>query len=143
MSAVFDVSAVKRPTNLKIIGDLRAKAKTLNINVSATFEAALADVVQEREGQIWQEENKASIAAYENPNRDTRKAYPFLLDIQSNLIEDLTSTIVIPLVPKRAMGRPISRLNPTARIKRAEYVVFTVVLAIAYLFDHTYCSSIV
>ncbi len=37
---------------------------------------------------------------YENPNRDTKKAYPLLLDIQSNLIEDLTPTVVIPLALK-------------------------------------------
>jgi toxin CcdB len=64
-------------------------------------------------------------AAFENPNRDTRKAYPFLLDIQSDLIQDLTSTIVIPLAPKRAMSKPISRLNPTVSINGTIYVVLT------------------
>jgi toxin CcdB len=63
--------------------------------------------------------------AYENPNRDTRKAYPFLLDIQSNLIEDLTSTIVIPLASKRAISKPISRLTPTVSINGNDYLVLT------------------
>jgi toxin CcdB len=67
----------------------------------------------------------AQFAAYENPNRDTRKAYPFLLDIQSNLIEDLISTIVIPLAPKRAISKPISRLNPTVSINGTDYIVLT------------------
>jgi antitoxin CcdA len=64
MSSVFDASAAKKPANLRINGDLLAKAKNLNINLSATFEAALAEVVKERERQAWKEENKASIAAY-------------------------------------------------------------------------------
>jgi antitoxin CcdA len=64
MSAVFDASAAKKPANLRINGDLLAKAKNLGINLSATFEAALSDVVQERERQTWKEENKVGIDAY-------------------------------------------------------------------------------
>jgi antitoxin CcdA len=80
VSAVFDVSAAKKPTNLSINGDLLAKAKALNINLSATFEAALADLVQDKERENWKRENKAGIQAYNKYvekhglfNRDQRK----------------------------------------------------------------------
>jgi toxin CcdB len=62
---------------------------------------------------------------YENPNRDTKKAYPLLLDIQSNLIEELTSTIVIPLALKRSIGRVIAKLTPVLQIDGVDYVLLT------------------
>jgi len=34
---------------------------------------------------------------YTNPNKISKIAYPFILDIQSNLIGDLTTRIVVPL----------------------------------------------
>ena len=35
--------------------------------------------------------------AYKNSNPETQKRYPYLLDIQSNLLSELRTTIVIPL----------------------------------------------
>ncbi len=67
----------------------------------------------------------SQFVVYENPNRDSRKAYPLLLDIQSNLIDDLRSTIVVPLVPKKAVGEVISRLTPVIRIEGLDYVMLT------------------
>lgn len=34
----------------------------------------------------------AQFVAYENPNKATKNAYPYLLDIQSNLLDDLRTT---------------------------------------------------
>jgi toxin CcdB len=34
---------------------------------------------------------------YENKNPRTKKAYPYLLDIQADLLEELRTTAVIPL----------------------------------------------
>jgi len=34
---------------------------------------------------------------YANPNKKSRSAYPFIIDIQSNLIDDLATRIVAPL----------------------------------------------
>ncbi len=64
MSAVFDQAAPKKSANLRINGDLLSKAKVLNINLSATFESALTDVVREKERQNWKTQNKPGIAAY-------------------------------------------------------------------------------
>lgn len=50
---------------------------------------------------------------YENTNRTKKKAYPYLLDIQSNLLNPLRTTVVIPLSPKSIMGSAvISKLCP-------------------------------
>lgn len=34
---------------------------------------------------------------YANPSKATRKAYPFIVDIQSNVISEIATRIVIPL----------------------------------------------
>jgi toxin CcdB len=67
---------------------------------------------------------------YKNANKATQKHYPYLLDIQSNLLSDLRTTVVIPLMPKRLAGNHIiSRLNPVVRIKSGNFIVMTQNLA--------------
>ena len=39
----------------------------------------------------------AQFDVYENPSKQTRKAYPYILDIQHSLIEDIATRIVVPL----------------------------------------------
>ena len=63
--------------------------------------------------------------AYDNPNRATRKAYPYLLEIQSNLLDDLRTTVVIPLCPKAAVNGPISRLCQIVRISGKDFILLT------------------
>ncbi|SFR56520.1 CcdB protein [Pseudidiomarina maritima] len=36
--------------------------------------------------------------AYHNPNPLTRHEYPYLLDVQNNLLNELKTTVVIPLM---------------------------------------------
>ncbi len=51
--------------------------------------------------------------AYKNPNPGSRARYPYLLDIQSDLLSELKTTIVIPLSPAKIAGAmSLSRLNP-------------------------------
>jgi toxin CcdB len=67
---------------------------------------------------------------YKNVNKATQKNYPYLLDIQSNLLGDLRTTVVIPLMPKRLAGNHIiSKLNPVIRIKSENFTVMTQNLA--------------
>lgn len=55
--------------------------------------------------------------AYENPNPATREQFPCLLDIQNNLLDDLRTTIVVPLSPSASVAQiTISRLNPVLDI---------------------------
>lgn len=72
----------------------------------------------------------AQFKAYENPNRATRKVYPYLLDIQSNLLDELRTTIVIPLCPASAVGKAaITKLCPTFEINGKRVVALTQQLA--------------
>jgi antitoxin CcdA len=64
MNLAYDTQAPKKATNVSINSDLLAKAKALKINVSATLETALADIVATRQRRLWKEENRSAIEAY-------------------------------------------------------------------------------
>jgi antitoxin CcdA len=57
--------APKRAVNLKARDDLVTEAKTLGINLSATFEGALEKAVKAARLARWQEENSEAFAAYD------------------------------------------------------------------------------
>lgn len=64
MTSAFNIRAPKKATNVSINSDLLAKARALQINLSATLEAALAERVSASERERWRRENAAAIAAY-------------------------------------------------------------------------------
>ncbi|WP_341867668.1 type II toxin-antitoxin system CcdA family antitoxin [Methylotuvimicrobium buryatense] len=64
MPQVFDTHAPKKPTNVSINSDLLVKAKELKINLSATLETALTELVNARQRELWLCENKIAIEAY-------------------------------------------------------------------------------
>ncbi len=64
MNLAYDIRAAKKATNVSINSDLLAKAKALKINLSATLEKALADIVAARQRELWKEENRSAIEAY-------------------------------------------------------------------------------
>jgi toxin CcdB len=50
---------------------------------------------------------------YANPSKTTRKAYPFIVDIQSDVISDLATRIVVPLGRKTDFkSEQLKRLTP-------------------------------
>jgi len=64
--------------------------------------------------------------AYKNPNPATRAQYPYLLDIQSDLLSELRTTVVIPLTPsKLAAPMSLTRLNPNIVIDGKSFTVMT------------------
>ena len=64
--------------------------------------------------------------AYKNPNPATRAQYPYLLDIQSNLLSGFCTTVVIPLTPsKLAAPMSLTRLNPTVDMDGKSFAVMT------------------
>lgn len=68
----------------------------------------------------------AQFKAYRNPNKTSRRTYPYLLDIQSDLLSELNTTVVIPLCPeKMATGAAISKLCPILEIDGKTFVAFT------------------
>lgn len=61
--------------------------------------------------------------AHNNPNKASRKAYPYLLDIQSNLLHELRTTVVVPLSPASlASEAAITRLNPVVEIDGERFI---------------------
>lgn len=64
MQSIYDKSASKKASNLSINSDLLRQAKALDINLSATLEAALEVKVRELRAQKWLQENQGSISAY-------------------------------------------------------------------------------
>jgi antitoxin CcdA len=64
MNQAFDTQASKKPTNVTINSDLLSKAKDLKINLSATLETALSNIVNAKQRELWKHENKAAIEAY-------------------------------------------------------------------------------
>lgn len=56
--------ASKRAANVSVNGALLEKAKALKINLSATLESALSEVVRARERDLWRSQNKSAIDAY-------------------------------------------------------------------------------
>lgn len=67
---------------------------------------------------------------YQNENPNTKKTYPYLVDIQSDLLDELRTTVVIPLCDaSRLSDQIITKLCPTVEIGGKKYVVLTQLLA--------------
>ncbi|MFV3410955.1 type II toxin-antitoxin system CcdA family antitoxin [Pseudomonas nitroreducens] len=64
MHTTYDPQAPKKATNLSLNSDLLKQARELDVNLSAVLEEALADVVKERLGQRWLEQNREAIETY-------------------------------------------------------------------------------
>ena len=71
----------------------------------------------------------AQFDVYRNPNPDTQQYAPFLVDVQSDLLVPLSTTVVIPLIKANQVSKPISRLNPKFKIKNTNTVLSTAELA--------------
>ncbi|MCY1304252.1 Post-segregation antitoxin CcdA [compost metagenome] len=64
MPSIYDPHAPKKPANLSINSDLLSKARSLDINLSATLEQALVEALKARQRELWLAENRAAMAAY-------------------------------------------------------------------------------
>ncbi|MDT8429077.1 MAG: type II toxin-antitoxin system CcdA family antitoxin [Pseudomonadales bacterium] len=64
MNNTYNSEAPKKPTNVSINSDLLAKARGLNINLSATLERALVEQLRIEQRAQWLRENADSIQAY-------------------------------------------------------------------------------
>ena len=64
--------------------------------------------------------------AHRNKNPQTRSVIPFLLDIQSDLLSDLETRVVVPLCPISSIkGKPLRVLTPVLEIEAERYVMLT------------------
>ncbi len=63
---------------------------------------------------------------YENLNQNSKQTYPYLIDVQTTLLSDLETRIVIPVSLKSKFGKGIIKnLNPIISINKKEYVIIT------------------
>ena len=63
---------------------------------------------------------------YENLNPNSKQTYPYLIDVQTTLLTDLETRIVIPVALKNKFGKGIIKnLNPIIIINKKEYVIIT------------------
>jgi toxin CcdB len=71
----------------------------------------------------------AQFDVYLNPNPDTRKSIPYLLDVQTDLLDTLATRVVVPLVLAEEMGLAAKNLNPQFKIKGVAVVMSSAELA--------------
>jgi len=72
----------------------------------------------------------AQFGVHRNPNPQTKALIPFLLDVQSDLLADLDTRVVVPLCPASAMkGKLVKILMPLFRIDGKPYAMLTPQLA--------------
>jgi toxin CcdB len=53
----------------------------------------------------------------------------YLLDVQADLLDELTTRVVVPLVPASPDFKPLRRLNPVFAIGGKQFVMFTHLIA--------------
>jgi toxin CcdB len=60
------------------------------------------------------------------------RMYPLVMDVQAELLAQLATRVVVPLMPVgRSGAKPMTRLNPTARLRGKEYsLIFQEIAAI-------------
>ena len=71
----------------------------------------------------------ARFGVYRNHRRETAREVPFLLDVQSDLLEGLETRVVVPLRIASGVQRPVSRLNPGFKVAGIEVIMDTPQLA--------------
>ncbi|MFX4278168.1 CcdB family protein [Aliarcobacter butzleri] len=68
----------------------------------------------------------AQFDVYENLNEKSKQNIPYLLDIQNDILKDLTTRVVIPLV---ISNQSINFLNPKFTINQIDVILSTAELA--------------
>jgi len=71
----------------------------------------------------------AQFDIYHNPNEETNQMVPYLLDVQTDLLDGLATRVVVPLIAASAMGKAIRHLNPQFQIRDASVFMSTAELA--------------
>lgn len=68
----------------------------------------------------------SQFTVHQNLNEDSQTSYPYLLNIQSDLLENLNTRVVIPLCLSSALGsKPIQNLTPTFNIEGKSYTLLS------------------
>lgn len=67
----------------------------------------------------------AQFDIYSNLNPATSEALPYLLDVQSNLIDIVSTRVVAPLANVASIGAAADRLNPPFEVRGIQVVMVT------------------
>jgi toxin CcdB len=62
---------------------------------------------------------------FTNPVTSARRAYPLVINLQSDLISSGTETVVAPMALRRNLSSAAGRLTPAVAIDDQEYIVLT------------------
>jgi toxin CcdB len=69
-------------------------------------------------------------SVYRNKNPRTRASFPLLVDVQTELLEELQTRVVIPLTKVTGLTKkPLRHLTPAVTFEGAAYVLMTPQLA--------------
>lgn len=72
----------------------------------------------------------AQFDVYRNTNASTRARIPYLLDVQSDLLEPLATRVVVPLARPEVLGGKLAeRLSPLFRVEGRNVAMLTPELA--------------
>lgn len=71
----------------------------------------------------------AQFDLYRNPNPETNKSIPYLLDVQVDLLDVLSTRVVVPLHTLKSIPKPMRHLNPIFEFDGENYVLSTAELA--------------
>ena len=67
----------------------------------------------------------AQYGVYENTNQETCQTFPYMLDIQADVLNDLPTRVVVPLVLSSLLKKSIPILTPLFRICESEVLMLT------------------
>ena len=67
----------------------------------------------------------AQFDVYRNANPATQAAFPYLVDVQADLLDALATRVVVPLARSQEVPRPAKILNPKFRIQGTDLVMLT------------------
>lgn len=72
----------------------------------------------------------SQFVVYANKNIKTRKTFPYLLDLQSDLLDELQTTVVIPLCKISDLkGQVLEKLCPIVEIRGEKFIAMSQQLA--------------
>jgi toxin CcdB len=72
----------------------------------------------------------AQFAVHRNKNPSSKSTIPYLIDVQSDLLEELDTRVVIPLTKAAGLARkPLSQLTPVVSFNGDTYLLMTPQLA--------------
>lgn len=68
----------------------------------------------------------SQFSVYKNDDKTTRKTYPYFLNVQNDLLDELNSRVVIPFsTPGSIKHRDAKKLCPLIKIGDKEFVLLT------------------